>query len=138
MPGTGKTATVMECISSLQKLSQEHKLSPFKFVEINSMKLRNPHEAYSLLCKGISGHHRSPERAAAYLESRFSSPSPRSTMCVVLVDEIDYMVTRKQKVLYNLFDWPSRKHAKLVLISIANTMDLPERLLPRVSSRLGT
>ena len=40
-------------------------------------------------------------------------------------------------MLYNLFDWPTRAHAKLVVLGVANTMDLPERMLPRVCSRLG-
>jgi len=56
---------------------------------------------------------------------------------VVLLDEIDQLVTRNQLVLYNLFDWPRRAHSKLIVIGIANTMDLPERLLPKVHSRLG-
>lgn len=44
--------------------------------------------------------------------------------------------TRKQTVLYNLFEWPSRRDARLVVVGIANTIDLPERCLPRVSSRV--
>lgn len=44
--------------------------------------------------------------------------------------------TRKQTVLYNLFEWPSRRNARLVVVGIANTIDLPERCLPRVSSRV--
>ena len=56
---------------------------------------------------------------------------------MLLVDELDYLVTKKQTVLYNLFDWPTRPGARLVVVGIANTMDLPERLLPRISSRLG-
>jgi origin recognition complex subunit 1 len=39
--------------------------------------------------------------------------------------------------VYNLFDWPARHDSNLIVIGIANTMDLPERLLPRVHSRLG-
>ena len=35
---------------------------------------------------------------------------------VVLVDELDFLVTRKQSVLYNLFDWPTRRHARLIVI----------------------
>ena len=56
---------------------------------------------------------------------------------MVLVDELDYLVTRKQSVLYNLFEWPTMKHSRLIVVGIANTMDLPERLLPKVLSRLG-
>lgn len=39
--------------------------------------------------------------------------------------------------MYNLFDWPTHKGARLVVLAIANTMDLPERIMMnRVSSRL--
>ncbi|CAN0425414.1 unnamed protein product, partial [Hapterophycus canaliculatus] len=48
----------------------------------------------------------------------------------------DEQTTRKQTVLYNLFEWPSRRNARLVVVGIANTIDLPERCLPRVSSRV--
>ena len=42
------------------------------------------------------------------------------------------------QVLYNLFEWPMRKSSRLAVIGVANTMDLPERLLPRIASRLGS
>ena len=46
-------------------------------------------------------------------------------------------MTRKQDVLYNLFDWPTKPRSKLIVLAIANTMDLPERvMMNRVSSRL--
>ena len=41
------------------------------------------------------------------------------------------------QVLYNLFEWPTRAGSRLAMIGVANTMDLPERLLPRIASRLG-
>lgn len=35
-------------------------------------------------------------------------------------------------------DWPAKASAQLVVITIANTMDLPERVfMSRVTSRLG-
>ncbi len=43
------------------------------------------------------------------------------------MDELDLLVTRKQDVIYNLFDWSTRKNSQLVVIGIANTMDLPQR-----------
>lgn len=39
--------------------------------------------------------------------------------------------------LYNLFHWPGLANSRLVVIGIANTMDLPERLLPKIKSRMG-
>lgn len=57
---------------------------------------------------------------------------------VVLMDELDLLVTKKQTVMYNFFEWPNRPNSKLVVVAIANTMDLPERILTnKVSSRLG-
>lgn len=51
--------------------------------------------------------------------------------------QLDLLWTRKQNVMYNLFDWPTRRHARLVVLTIANTMDLPERIMiNRVASRL--
>ena len=41
------------------------------------------------------------------------------------------------QVLYNLFDWPTRFGARLVVVGVANTMDLPERLGGKMQSRLG-
>ena len=51
--------------------------------------------------------------------------------------QLDLLWTRKQTVMYNIFDWPTRPHAKLIVLAIANTMDLPERIMMnRVASRL--
>ena len=58
---------------------------------------------------------------------------------MVLVDELDYMLTQRQEVLYNLFEsGPGAANAGLAVIGIANTLDLPERLDPKVRSRLGS
>ena len=41
-------------------------------------------------------------------------------------------------VLCSIFEWPNRPKAQLTVLAIANTMDLPERLLiNRVASRMG-
>lgn len=57
---------------------------------------------------------------------------------IVLMDELDQLVTSKQEVVYNFFNWPTLLGSKLVVIAVANTMDLPERVMTgRVRSRLG-
>lgn len=47
------------------------------------------------------------------------------------------LITKNQSILYNLFEWPTRKHVSLVIIGISNTMNLPEQMMARISSRLG-
>ena len=57
---------------------------------------------------------------------------------VVLMDELDQLMTTKQDVVYNFFNWPTLAGSKLVVLAVANTMDLPERVMSgRVRSRLG-
>ena len=54
------------------------------------------------------------------------------------MDELDQLVTPKQDVIYNFFNWPTLANSKVVVIAVANTMDLPERVMTgRVRSRLG-
>lgn len=58
-------------------------------------------------------------------------------MRVILIDELDALITQKQDLLYNIFDWPSYDNSRVLVISIANTMDLPERLQNKIHSRIG-
>lgn len=137
-PGTGKTATVREVVASLNASVQAEMLDDFIFVEINGMKLTDPHQAYSLLWEALRGDRVSPAHAIDLLEREFNHPSPRRVPCVVLMDELDQLVTRSQSVMYNFFNWPQLAHSRLIVLAVANTMDLPERTLSnKISSRLG-
>ncbi|KAJ7986269.1 hypothetical protein DPEC_G00338190 [Dallia pectoralis] len=138
VPGTGKTATVHEVIRCLQHASDMDEIPAFRFVEINGMKMTDPHQAYVQILQNLTDQKATADHAAALLEKRFSNPAPKRETTVLLVDELDLLWTRKQNVMYNLFDWPTRRHARLVVLTIANTMDLPERIMiNRVASRLG-
>lgn len=46
VPGTGKTATVHEVMRCLQHAAAADQIPPFTFVEINGMKMTDPHQAY--------------------------------------------------------------------------------------------
>uniref|UniRef100_A0AAX7VG23 Origin recognition complex subunit 1 n=1 Tax=Astatotilapia calliptera TaxID=8154 RepID=A0AAX7VG23_ASTCA len=138
VPGTGKTATVHEVIRCLQHAADMDEIPSFHFIEINGMKMTDPHQAYVQILQKLTGQKATPDHAAVLLEKRFSNLAPRKETIVMLVDELDLLWTRKQNVMYNLFDWPTRRHARLVVLTIANTMDLPERIMiNRVASRLG-
>ncbi len=137
-PGTGKTATVREVVAQLNNAVLAEELDDFNFVEINGMKVTDPHQSYSLLWEALKGDRVSPSHALDLLEHEFSHPSPRRIPCVVLMDELDQLVTRNQSVMYNFFNWPQLRHSRLIVLAVANTMDLPERTLSnKISSRLG-
>ncbi|KAH0555636.1 hypothetical protein GP486_006421 [Trichoglossum hirsutum] len=137
-PGTGKTATVREVVSHLNDAVLNDELDDFIFVEINGMKVTDPHQSYSLLWEALKGDRVSPSHALDLLEREFGNPSPRRVPCVVLMDELDQLVTKNQSVMYNFFNWPGLSHSRLIVLAVANTMDLPERTLSnKISSRLG-
>lgn len=137
-PGTGKTATVREVVNQLDNAVQNEELDDFMFVEINGMKVTEPQQAYVQLWQALRGEVVSPSHALDLLEREFNNPNPRRVPCVVLMDELDQLVTKNQSVMYNFFNWPSLRHSRLIVLAVANTMDLPERTLSnKISSRLG-
>jgi Cdc6-like AAA superfamily ATPase len=82
VPGTGKTATVLEVIRHLQQQAEDQTIPPFDFVEINGMKLTDPNQAYSILwdCMDRSNKDGKQKRytsahALQLLESKFSKQS---------------------------------------------------------------
>ena len=120
------------------------------------MKLTEPNQVFPMLWEFISGEKATARHSLSLLESHFKTPSPGretwsvhlirwlwlitywSTRSVVLVDELDQLVTKKNDVIYNFFNWPNQPHSKLIVIAIANTMDLPERYFSsKIRSRLG-
>jgi origin recognition complex subunit 1 len=136
-PGTGKTATVREVIAQLHSAVLASELDDFNFVEINGMKVTDPHQSYALLWEALKGDRVSPSHALSLLSHEFSHPSPRRIPCVVLMDELDQLVTKNQSVMYNFFNWPALRHSRLIVLAVANTMDLPERTLSnKINSRL--
>ena len=154
MPGMGKTATMTEVVRELQSRNASGDLPDFNYVEVNAMKLSSPPALYTVLHRALTGVVLPPARACSALDTRFSASSSSTSSSsslkkkkskktdeelttLLLVDELDFCVTRKQQVLYNLFEWPTRPGAKLIVVGIANVQDMPERLLPKVASRLG-
>ena len=135
VPGTGKTATVYEAI---KRLSTGKKKVEFKFIEVNGLRLTDAYQAYQLLYTSLKGKKASSATAAAWLEEYFSNDRTEEELILLMVDELDLLCTKKQTVLYHMFDWPNRPNSNLVVVAIANAMDLPERvMMSRVASRLG-
>ncbi|KAG6866272.1 hypothetical protein C0991_006368 [Blastosporella zonata] len=143
VPGTGKTATVHAVVRQLKRMADNSETDPFNYVEINGLKIPEPSAAYSVLWQGLSGNdskNMSSKESLKALTQYFSGGrrGPESHACVVLMDELDQLVTAKQDVVYNFFNWPTLVASRLVVIAVANTMDLPERVMTgRVRSRLG-
>ena len=140
----------------MRKDQAEGVIPEFTFLSLNGMEMRHPFDMYVRLWEAVSPNKEKLTRpkALAKLQLYFSDSSslqnkPSSTVTerkrravVLLVDEIDYLVTQKQTILYNLFDWPitgyeNNSPAQLIVVGISNTLNLPERLHVRLQSRIG-
>lgn len=136
VPGTGKTATVHKVIESLREEAEKEEIDPFIFIEVNALRVSEPRQAYVKIWKDLTGETVSVPVAQTSLEKKFSRPAKKAT--IILVDELDYLCNRRQDVIYNILDWTTKRDARLIVLTIANTMDLPERTLKgRVTSRMG-
>ncbi|XP_019098563.1 PREDICTED: origin of replication complex subunit 1B-like, partial [Camelina sativa] len=141
VPGTGKTISVLSVMKNLKAEVEAGNVNPYCFVEINGLKLASPENIYSVIYEALSGHRVGWKKALHSLNERFAEGKKigkeDDKPCILLIDELDLLVTRNQSVLYNILDWPTKPNSKLIVLGIANTMDLPEKLLPRISSRMG-
>ncbi|RPB00298.1 hypothetical protein L873DRAFT_1843074 [Choiromyces venosus 120613-1] len=84
-----KTATFRAVITQLPYSVTLEELDGFTFVELNGIKVTDPHRAYSLLWEAIKGDRVSHSQGLGLREPVFSTPSPRGVRCVVLADEPD-------------------------------------------------
>ena len=138
VPGMGKTATIKDVVQQMTESQSLGEIKPFSYVELNGLKLLNPNVAYEVLWEHISGHRVVATNAALLLEEYFKTDQANRKPLIVLMDELDQIATKKQNVMYNFFNWPTYNTSKLIVIAVANTMDLPERVLSnKISSRLG-
>jgi origin recognition complex subunit 1 len=136
--GTGKTAVVLKTIHHLYQKTRDGEIPRFKFVEINALSLNNPLHVFCKIWKVLTGEVLSPKKAYDKLEIRYSICNEKSTeILIILLDEIDILIDRRQHVFYCLFDWQRRPEAKIAIIGITNMMNLPDLIASRTRSRMG-
>ncbi|XP_002733203.1 cell division control protein 6 homolog [Saccoglossus kowalevskii] len=128
-PGTGKTASLMQIISN-----NKSEMENTKVIFVNCMSLQHSNAIYRKVISELthSSQKCSSKDSAKYLEKKLTSPG--KTVLLIL-DEIDQLDSRNQEVLYTMFEWPSLPKSRLVLIGIANALDLTDRILPRLEAR---
>jgi len=108
----------------------------FVFIHVNAMRLGNPNAIFTAILGSLPGAGKvAASLALSEVQRFFYNRTAADPVIVLLIDEIDQLVTKSQSVLYSVFEWLSYRDARLVVMAISNTMDLPERLLPRVASR---
>ncbi|CAG4968212.1 unnamed protein product [Colias eurytheme] len=127
-PGTGKTAS-LSYILQLKKFKEG-----YKQVYINCTMVKSAASIYSRFCKELqlktSG---TSEKACLNAIEKYFTKEHK--MILLVLDEIDQLDSKRQSVLYTIFEWPALPDSRIVLIGIANALDLTERTLPRLQAR---
>nr|XP_025851998.1 cell division control protein 6 homolog [Vulpes vulpes] len=130
-PGTGKTACLSRILQDLEK-----ELKDFKTIMLNCMSLRSAQAVFPAIAQEICQEEVSRPAGRDMmkkLENRMTAE--KGPMIVLVLDEVDQLDSKGQDVLYTLFEWPWLSNSRLVLIGIANTLDLTDRILPRLQAR---
>ncbi|XP_045426755.1 cell division control protein 6 homolog isoform X2 [Pipistrellus kuhlii] len=130
-PGTGKTACLSRILQDLKK-----ELKSFKTIMLNCMSLRRAQAVFPAIAQEIGQEGASRPAGKDMmkkLENHFTAE--KGPMVVLVLDEMDQLDSKGQDVLYTLFEWPWLSNSRLVLIGIANTLDLTDRILPRLQAR---
>ncbi|XP_035661553.1 cell division control protein 6 homolog [Branchiostoma floridae] len=129
-PGTGKTA----CLTHIMRNMKES-LQSTKMIFVNCMAVKNAQGIFSKVASELSPSSTTPRTAkdaSRLLEKQFKSKGP---MIILVLDELDSLDSKNQEVLYTMFEWPTLPKSRLILIGIANALDLTDRILPRLQSR---
>ncbi|KAH9411757.1 hypothetical protein HK407_03g05070 [Ordospora pajunii] len=125
VPGSGKTYTLSRLLDNRKV---EHAF-------VNVMGFRNKSDVFRMIAKEMACTRHEKVVLASDLRKHLE-------VCeewhVAVIDEVDVLVGRSQRILYNLFEMSCAERGKLAMFLISNTMDLPERMFePKVCSRMG-
>ncbi|KAI4153494.1 MAG: hypothetical protein LQ340_002282, partial [Diploschistes diacapsis] len=129
-PGTGKSAFVGELCRQFSETDGT------QASYINCMSINSTREIYDRVAIDVCGEAPTGSGAAANaLRERFFSEDEDSKVYIITLDEIDHLLTFDLSCLYTLFEWALNPSSKLILIGIANALDLTDRFLPRLKAR---
>lgn len=130
-PGTGKSAMVNEITSEIVADS-----SSIRKAYVNCMSIKSSKDLYITLVELLCDESELEEEDAVVMLQKIFVPKKKSQdVLVVVLDEIDHILSLDLDSLYRVFEWSMQKSSRLLLIGIANALDLTDRFLPRLKSR---
>ena len=130
-PGTGKSALVSEVCQTFKKSVG------LRTAYINCMSAKCSNDVYGRLMEELVGSDYEMEQdpnvqlRALFLPKRKAADHTY----LVTLDEIDHLLTLDLEILYTLFEWSLHQSSRLVVVGIANALDLTDRFLPRLKAR---
>lgn len=129
-PGTGKSALVSEVCRTVRQWGG------VRTAHINCMSAKRSEDIYDKIIEELLGDDEEFVDAMAHLRAIFVPRKKCSDLVyVVSLDEIDYLLTLDLEILYTLFEWSLHPSSRLIIVGIANALDLTDRFLPRLKAR---
>lgn len=125
LPGSGKTLTLKQTLTSVLSLYPSIK---FQTIFLNCASLSTPALLYPALLDSLNIITTTTSKNnKETLRDHFTK---REEPLILILDELDYLTSRDQAILYQIFSWPRLPNSRVTVIGIANAVDLPQRLLP--------
>lgn len=114
---------------------QECEKDPVKVVTINCLAFRTSAEVLSKFAQEFGCVTSNQKSVKANLSKLFTTRTPDRRMHLVLLDEIDTLVNGECEILSSIFEWAMHPSSSLILIGIANALDLTDRFLPHLKKK---
>ncbi|KAA8543751.1 hypothetical protein F0562_022072 [Nyssa sinensis] len=137
-PGTGKSLSMERVKESLVDWAKDACFQLPDVVAINCTSLTNTSEIFNKILgkkqprKKTNGS-TSPLQHLQNLYTQ-KQESTGMKMMLVIVDELDYLITKDRAVLHDLFMLTTFPFSRCILLGVANAIDLADRFLPRLRS----
>ena len=99
--------------------------------------MKSSKDIYSKLAEDLCGVESLDGDHMKALQNIFISKNNKCQRNVYLVtlDEIDHLLDVDIETLYTIFEWSLQPKSNLILLGIANALDLTDRFLPRLKAR---
>ncbi|KAL3463142.1 P-loop containing nucleoside triphosphate hydrolase protein [Aspergillus heterothallicus] len=131
-PGTGKSALVKEVMDELD-------LGSVRTAQLNCASMRTARDVYSKLIEDLCDDDDVFKKSEVdRLKSMFvpdGRQGKNKDIFLVMLDEIDHLLAADSGVLQSLFEWSLQRESKVMLIGIANALDLTDRSLPQLKAK---
>lgn len=125
-PGTGKSATVTHLISQPLQCSTTRTTISYRVVNVNCVSLKKPEHIYELVLAELG----QVGSTVDDLRTALKVMNTRGEQILVILDEVDYLISNHSGVMYALFESAHASHFKI--IGIANALNLTDSMLPHL------
>ncbi|KAL3518076.1 hypothetical protein ACH5RR_020665 [Cinchona calisaya] len=137
-PGTGKSLLMEKVKENVVDWAKNEGVQPPDVISINCTSLANTSEIFSKLLGKSPVQKRSGGSVSPWktLQNNYSQKQHSNgiNMTLIVVDELDYLITKDRAVLHDLFMLTTLPFSRCIIIGIANAIDLADRFLPKLQS----